>query len=174
MTLHPKIEYLIQLIASGATTIEIEAACNEFDLNEVDIHGRTPLIVAAGRGFLAVVETLVRYGASIHATGQYQVTALHTAAANGEVAVARYLLSLGANIDAETIDGVTPLMCAAAWGYTEVVKLLLENGADWTKMDRTGAHATDIAREKGEDGTADLIDLHAKNARQRLVIAPGQ
>ncbi|WP_246724772.1 ankyrin repeat domain-containing protein [Rhizobium leguminosarum] len=88
------------------------------------------------------------------------MTALHEASANGEAAVANYLLSLGADVNAETADGVTPLMCAAAWGNTEVAKLLLENHADLTKTDRTGAAAADIAREKGEDDAADLINSY--------------
>lgn len=155
-------EHLITSIVNGASTIQLEIECRELNLNEVGIHGRTPLMVAAAEGLLAVVQTLVRIGASVHATGSGQMTALHEASANGEATVANYLLSLGAEIDAETIDGSTPLMCAAAWGNLEVVKLLLEHGADRTKTDRTGATAAEAAREKGEDNTAELINSYSK------------
>ncbi|HTI70830.1 MAG TPA: ankyrin repeat domain-containing protein [Candidatus Limnocylindria bacterium] len=157
MNNQPSIEHIINSIMGGASINQLEIECQELDLNEIGREGRTPLMMAVVEGLLPIIETLVRNGASVHFPGHYQMTALHEAAASGKAAVAKYLLSLGAKVDAETIQGVTPLMCAAAWGNTEVVKLLLENGADRTKTDRRGATATDIALEKGERNTADLI-----------------
>jgi len=161
------IEHLIKSIVNGAPTVQLEAECKGLDLNEVGVHGRTPLMVAAAEGLIAAVETLVRNGASVHATGLLKMTALHEASANGKASVVNYLLSLGAEIDAETTQGVTPLMCAAAWGNLEVVKLLLEFGANSTKADCIGATAADTAREKGEDSAADLIYIFQKNETTR-------
>ena len=104
----------------------------------------------------------MRKGALLQASGFKQLTALHEASAHGEVEIAKYLISLGAVIDAVSDDGVTPLMCAAAAGNTGAVELLLRSGADWRKKESKGATASDIAREKDEDSTADLIDSWSK------------
>ncbi|WP_315706620.1 MULTISPECIES: ankyrin repeat domain-containing protein [unclassified Bradyrhizobium] len=156
-----KIEQFIQRIVAGASQAELEIDSRGLDLNEVDMHGRTPLMVSAAEGLLGVAEMLVRTGASVRATGHRAMTALHEASANGEAAVVTYLLSVGAEPNAETVDGVTPLMCAAAWGNAKVAKLLLDNCADPGKTDRKGATAADIAREKGENDTADLINSYS-------------
>jgi ankyrin repeat protein len=153
-----KIEYLIDAIAQRKPLHMIEEMCKDFSLNDIDSSGRTPLMVAAADDHLAAVEVLVKNGASLHIGGRSRMTALHEASASGRTAIAEYLLGRGAVVDAQTDDGVTPLMCAAAWGNFDVAKILLENGADRTKTDRTGATAAEIAREKGEDETADLID----------------
>jgi uncharacterized protein len=152
------IEQLIEHIVAGVPSVQLEMECKGVDLNEIGKHGRTPLMAAAVQDSLEVVEALVRNGASVQAAGIRQMTALHEASANGRTKIANYLLLHGAGIDEVTADGVTPLMCAAAWGNLEVAKLLLESGADWSRTDHAGATASDIAREKGEDNTADLID----------------
>jgi uncharacterized protein len=162
MTYESKIEHLIESIVTGVSTVQLETECIGLDPNEVGIHGRTPLMVAAAEGNFAAVETLVRNGASVLVIGRGRMTALHEASANGQATVVNHLLSLGAEVNAETIDGVTPLMCAAAWGNTEVAQLLLENGADPTRTDRAGATAADIAYEKGEDNTAGLISSYER------------
>jgi uncharacterized protein len=167
MNAQHKLEHLIQSIVAGATAIQLEAECSGLDLNEVGIHGRTPLMVAAAEGLFAAVETLVRNGASVHAIGRSHMTPLHEASANGQSVIANYLLSLGAKVNAETIDGVTPLMSAVAWGNVESAKILLENGADLTRIDCRGASAVDIAREKGEDRAADMIESYARSHRQK-------
>jgi len=136
-------------------------------LIDVDIAGRTPLMKAAAFDSLEEVEKLLRDGASIDGAGHRNLTALHEAAAEGRTEIVEYLLSQGANIDAATSDGVTPLMCAAAWGNEDVVTVLIERGADWTKRAGRGETAADIAREKGLDATADLIDRYSNRISQR-------
>jgi|HubBroStandDraft_1064217.scaffolds.fasta_scaffold851202_1 ankyrin repeat protein len=161
MNKQPNIEHLIKSIVNGASRVQLEDECKELDLNDVFIHGRTPLMVAAAEGLLTAVETFVLNGASVQATGKRQMTALHEASANGQASVVNYLLSLKAKVDAETSDGTTPLMCAAAWGNLEVARLLLENGADRTKTNHAGVTAAEIAREKGEDSTSELINSYS-------------
>ncbi|WP_257166598.1 ankyrin repeat domain-containing protein [Bradyrhizobium sp. SRS-191] len=114
MTDHSKIERLIQRILAGALPEQLDIESMQLDLNDLGLHGRTPLMVSAAEGLLATAEILVRSGASVHVTGHYRTTALHEAAANGQTVIANFLLSAGADVNAETAQGVTPLMCAAA------------------------------------------------------------
>lgn len=158
MTDQERIDNLIKSILARCSDIILERECKNINLNQVGSNGRSPLQIAAFKGSLKIVKTLVQNGASVHYREPYNITALHEAAGNGHTAVVKYLLSVGADINAETKDKVTPLMCAAAWGYLEAVKCLLENGADRTKTDIRGGTAADIAREKGENDAADLID----------------
>ncbi len=51
-------------------------------------------------------------------------------------------------------------MCAAAWGYATVVKFLLDKGALPSTKDCLGATASDIAREKGEEEIALLLESY--------------
>jgi ankyrin repeat protein len=158
MTDSEKLERLIKSILAKAPPEQLEMECVGLDLNQVGMHGRTPLQMAAAFGTVAAVDVLIRKGASLHNTGRRDgFTALHEASIEGNIEIAKYLLSLGAGIDAATPDGTTPLMCAAAWANNEVVKLLLKSGADRTKTNFRGDTAADCASEKCEDETADLI-----------------
>jgi ankyrin repeat protein len=156
-----KIEAFIRRMIARVPATELVAETRELDLDEVGTYGRTPLMVAAAAGLVDLMQVLVKSGASVGATGQAKMTALHEASANGQVAAAKYLLSLGAEVDAETKDGGTPLMCAAAWGFIESAKLLLDKCADPAKTDNRGATAVDVAREKGEDDAADFIEAYS-------------
>lgn len=117
-------------------------------------------MVAAAEGFVDAVDLLLNKGASVEALGTKKISALHEASANGEVRIVNNLIKHGAEVDAVSEDGVTPLMCAAAWGCIDVTESLLRNGANKFLTDHLGFTASDIAREKGEDSTAEFIDAY--------------
>jgi hypothetical protein len=60
MNNQPKIEHLIKSIANGASTVQLEIESKEVDLDEVGMHGRTPLMVAAAEGFLIRLSSIIR------------------------------------------------------------------------------------------------------------------
>lgn len=158
------IDRLIQQIVSGSSPAELVNFIGNVNLNQVGMHGRTPLMVASCIASLPVAEWLMKMGASAQGTGHFQMTALHEAAAEGATAIASLLLSEGAEVDAASTQGVTPIMCAAAFGHVEVVRLLLAKGADAGRRDTRGFTAEDSAREKGEEDAASLISEYlAKN-----------
>ena len=99
----------------------------KIDLNLLNGNGESPLMLAALKGELDLVEKMVKKGADVNKTGW---TPLHYAASNGHSAVIRLLLENYAYIDAESPNGSTPLMMASMYGSPESVKLLLGEGAD--------------------------------------------
>lgn len=127
-------------------------------VNVKDIHGSTPLSIAAQEGHLEVVKLLLEKGAAIETKTNYRrapvstaafysnpaivkvlavkgtveaigATPLYIAAREGHLAVVKLLLEKGAAIEAKAEDGCTPLSTAAFNGHADVVKLLLERGA---------------------------------------------
>lgn len=62
-----------------------------------DKDGRTPLLLAAGKGHLRSVEVLVGAGANVDARSKDGRTALYRAAANGDRPVVEMLLEAGAD-----------------------------------------------------------------------------
>uniref|UniRef100_A0A7S1XNI0 C2H2-type domain-containing protein n=1 Tax=Phaeomonas parva TaxID=124430 RepID=A0A7S1XNI0_9STRA len=98
------------------------AAEGQWDANERDRNGATPLLWAAGGGHLGVVRFLVEE-AGVDAAdlqtgrrGYAGRSALHWACRNGHVGVAAYLVGKGCAKDIATQDGTTPFHFAAWQG----------------------------------------------------------
>jgi ankyrin repeat protein len=105
--------------------------------------GETPLMMAALRGHLTLVERLMERGAEVNKPGW---TALHYAAAGGHTAIVDVLLKHGAQVNAESPNGTTPLMMAARYGSALSVKSLIQApGSDLLKQNQQGLTAFDFA-----------------------------
>lgn len=135
------------------------------DLNAINTAGENALMMAALRGHLALVQTLMERRAQVNRPGW---TPLHYAATHaGEAAlpITRLLLEHHAYIDAASPNGSTPLMMAARYGEASVVDLLLAEGADPTLRNQQGLDAIDFARQTDRDHVAEAI-AQAIRARQ--------
>lgn len=128
------------------------------DVNAINQDGETPLMLAAIKGRLDWVQTLVRRGALINEPGW---NALHYAAAGSNPAVVAWLLGQGAVVDAPSPNGTTALMMAAGYGQLDSVELLLKAGASATSRNDKGLDAADFARRAGRE------PLAARLLRQR-------
>ncbi len=101
---------------------------------DVNKRGPTPytvLMVAAGRGYVQIVDLLLAAGADVHALdSSLGASPLHKAAQGGVPDVARLLLAHGAfiNLQSATV-GHTPLIDAVWAKHPAMVKFLLEQGA---------------------------------------------
>jgi len=125
-------------------TMGLPQALNDGDLDEVkanlfweftagindpvDKTGRTPLHVAAERGYEEIVAYLIDEGADVSSLGNWScgTTPLHLAAKAGHEAVVRRLLSARATVYIPDNQGRTALDVARAAGHTNVAKLLAE------------------------------------------------
>jgi len=70
---------------------------------------RFPLVVAAARGHVTVVQALLAKGAHIEAVDNKGRTALQIASENGMIDVVRLLLANGANVETVRLDKLDEL-----------------------------------------------------------------
>jgi ankyrin repeat protein len=104
------------------------------DANSKDCEGWTPLVRAARKGDIGLVETLLHAKADVNVaiTCGHRPTALEAAAEDGHLDVVERLLAAGADVNAAAArrHGRTALQAAAGGGYSDVVERLLAAGAD--------------------------------------------
>ena len=99
------------------------------NVNIIGEYGTTPLIEAARRGHVQVVEELIRAGANVNVKNKYQWTALHCASYRGHWSVVKRLCAAGADVNLQDQWGRTSLMRAVMWGSDEIVCELIRAGA---------------------------------------------
>ncbi|OPZ86229.1 MAG: Phosphocholine transferase AnkX [bacterium ADurb.Bin429] len=100
----------------------------------------SPLCFAATFGDLAMVKTLVAYGANPRLpSSQAKGTPLDAAVWAGKLDIARYFLDQGADVNARAADGRTPLFSAVLGRRAEILALLLEKGATVNAVNGQGA-----------------------------------
>jgi ankyrin repeat protein len=95
-----------------------------------DCFGRSPWLLAAGTGNLAIAKLLLSAGAEVNDFQRGQVTALMDCCRRGDVEMVSWLIANGATVDAEDSSGDTALFLAAQEGATDCVRRLLEAGAN--------------------------------------------
>ncbi|MEZ0225896.1 MAG: ankyrin repeat domain-containing protein [Alphaproteobacteria bacterium] len=119
--------------------------------------GATPLMAAAKRGNLTMVEDLLYGSADINACDAVGCTALMLAAMQNKFNVVRLLVDKGADIEMKTVIGATALVFTTYDNAVESARILLAQGANtgaledhhWTAMMRALANERQAA-----EGTA--------------------
>jgi ankyrin repeat protein len=124
------------------------------EIDAVNPHGETPVMMAALRGDLVLTRQLLDRGARIAREGW---APLHYAASGPDPKVVELLLDRGAPIDARSPNGTTPLMMAARYGAIDAADLLLRRGADRLVRNDRGLNAADFAAGAGRDDLAQRL-----------------
>lgn len=118
------------------------------EVDEPDLDGNTPLMIASALGKDKFVRYLIDMGADVKRRNYVGVSALHRAAHGGHNDVIDLLLDNGAIINIPDMDGITPLMSAVSADRRFTVELLVHRGAIISFKNVKGHDALDIAKRK--------------------------
>ncbi|MBR5154521.1 MAG: ankyrin repeat domain-containing protein [Alphaproteobacteria bacterium] len=139
---------LYDIISKENTTRFTDLLSSDFEVDEQDLDGNTPLMIASSLGKVNFVEFLIDFGADPKKRNYEGSTALHRAAFAGHNDVIEVLINNGALVNMPDLDGVTPLMKAVEGEKRFTVELLVNRGALIQFKNIHGLSAMDIARKK--------------------------
>lgn len=120
-----------------------------------------PIHFAAAKPKSNILQTLLDYGADVHATTDIEQTALHVSATHITAPAdnVRLLVDCGIDLNAPDVYGRTALHCACQSRNHKIVKTLLEySGVDCLVKDLRGFTALDIAKEAGCIQSVELLE----------------
>ena len=129
-------------------------------INSRSKDGFTALHFACFFGQPESARLLVENGAAVDAVAANptQVMPLHSAASSRNLEAARLLLEHGAPVNARQQAGWVPIHAAAQNGDRPMVELLLKHHADPKLANDEGKTSAMVAREKGHEELATLLD----------------
>ena len=135
------------------------------DINRKDAVGRTPLHIAAEKGYLDVAMFLIEMGANVNVTDANGNTPLiFIIHKTRDMEIIKRLLEKGAAVNTQNRTGETALMYAAWRGHTNIVHLLLENRADATLKNRQDDTALTLAQSQGHLEIVEMLKVATKSA----------
>ncbi|XP_046346164.2 ankyrin repeat domain-containing protein 50-like [Haliotis rufescens] len=146
----------------------------------VDINGRgscrrTPVMLAAEKGHIAIVKLLVDKGGDMSLVDKRHENILHLACLCGQIEVVKYVLSQDiVDINSRGRKRKTPVMLAARNGHKEVVELLVKKGADLSlAYNAAGSNVLHVACFKGHVDVVkyllsqDTVDVNSRGWKKR-------
>ena len=125
----PEISILEAVKGADIETVKQHLAAGT-DINEKDnLLGQRPLHQAIADGHAEIAKLLIKSGADVNATNNFNTTPLMLAADKSE-SIVKLLIDKGANVNAKGTMGTTALHGAAYSGNKIVAELLIANGAE--------------------------------------------
>ncbi len=130
------------------------------DVNAPDEHGDAPLVMAAYRGHVEVLQLLLDSGADVKALDpEMHATALHAAAYAGRTDAVRLLIRHGIEIDKQgPVNGYTALHDAIWQNNVATAKVIIDAGANLDLKSNAGETPLDLARKLGRREIVNLIE----------------
>lgn len=118
------------------------------DINQSNSRDETPIMYAASRNMVPVVEMLLEAGVNINGvkSGKHP---LFSALNWGAKDAIRCLLDHGADVNYKDKYGFTPLHAAIFWGNTEIAAMLLDAGANMNARMMLGDTPLILAAKEG-------------------------
>mmetsp|Transcript_21062 Transcript_21062/g.35519 ORF Transcript_21062/g.35519 Transcript_21062/m.35519 type:complete len:241 (+) Transcript_21062:185-907(+) len=115
-------------------------------VNKPEKHNRTPLHMAARKGYTEICDLLLANGADLEFKTIHGCTALYFAVLSAKVEMVEVLADgYCADVNTADVGNLTPLHIACEKGYADIVKSLLLLGADYKAVDIRGQTALDWA-----------------------------
>lgn len=134
---------IFQAVKSGKAEVTealLTAGANPNQL--VNAAAETLLNFAISKGYISLVELLIKHGADIHQPNRAGENAILMAAKTGNVQMMDILLRAGADIKSvNPQNGKTALHLAARSGVLEAVNYLIDKGANINARDKEGNNA---------------------------------
>ncbi|KAF8009731.1 hypothetical protein BT93_J0656 [Corymbia citriodora subsp. variegata] len=115
------------------------------------------VLMAARRGDIAGLLSLLRSGAVTNYRDQYGLAPLHAAAIKGHKEAVVVLLDFGSDFECRDNEGHTPLHLAAECGSIETAEALIDEGASANAMSGSGTTPLYIARTMGYQEMEELL-----------------
>ncbi|XP_035507384.2 ankyrin repeat domain-containing protein 50 isoform X1 [Scophthalmus maximus] len=133
-------------------------------VGEMDIEGRTPLILAAQEGHWSTVRLLLDRRSPIDHRAYDGHSALSAALLEGHAEVAELLMRRGADTDVRDAEGRPLLYLLVLEGRLEMATLLIEKGGvPLESRDSEGRTALHVASWQGSVEMVDLLLKHGAN-----------
>ncbi|KAI6670175.1 hypothetical protein NL676_005060 [Syzygium grande] len=115
------------------------------------------VLMAARRGDVAGLSSLLRGGAATDYRDQYGLAPLHAAAIKGHEEAVGLLLNHGSDVECRDNEGHTPLHLAVERGSIETAEALINKGADVNAASGSGATPLYVARIMGYQEIEELL-----------------
>ncbi|MES2604866.1 MAG: ankyrin repeat domain-containing protein [Pseudomonadota bacterium] len=158
-------ELLMRAVRSGdhATAEKLVAST---DVNHLLPDGSTPLAWAVESQDVAMVQLLLKAGASPRVANSASVAPLLIACEYGDAAIIDMLLAAEADVNATRSDGITPLAICAGNAKAATVERLIAAGATIDQTDHAGQTPLMWAAAKGRIETIQLLLKHGADVNR--------